>query len=308
VSTVRHGSLPGNHGAIHYWIVGEDAADTAGPPLLVIHGGPGMAHNYLRDLDPLGENRAVVYYDQTGCGLSDRPADPTLWTLGTFVDEVDTVRDALSLDRVHLLGQSFGGWIALEYALRQPAGLASLILANTCASIPLLQTEVARLIDALPDGAISAAQRFNTRHVLGTDAMPDHFRQAAQNINGAIYDAMMGAEWSFSGSLAGWDVTDRLGELHLPTLVLSGRDDEMTPDAVRPMVEAIPGATWMIFEDSAHLPMVTETAAFLTAVGEFLGRADSADQAKARRPNDSSSRTSGSSNDVASSFSIRRTR
>jgi proline-specific peptidase len=281
---VREGTIAGPHGSIYYRIVGDGDA----VPLLVIHGGPGMPHDYLRDLDALADERLVIYYDQIGCGKSDRPDDPSLWTLDTFADEIDTVREALGLDRVHLLGQSAGGWIALEYALRAPSGLVSLHLANTCASIRVLEREATRLKDALPDGSggiidaheyagttadpdyLAAFALFNRLHLMGTDVVPEHVLTAMQGMNHGVYAAMIGAEWKFTGNLAGWDVTDRLGDLDLPVLVTSGRFDEMTPDAVRPMVDAIPGARWHLFEQSAHLPMVTETDAFMRATREFL--------------------------------------
>jgi proline-specific peptidase len=287
VPDVRDGTIAGPHGSIYYRIVGESDA----LPLLVIHGGPGMPHDYLRDLDALADERPVVYYDQIGCGRSDRSDDSSLWTLATFADEVDTVRGALGLDRIHLLGQSAGGWIALEYALRAPAGLVSLHLANTCASIPLLERETAHLKDTLPDGAgavidvhesdgtttdpeyLAAVGLFNRLYFTGVDDVPDHVRAALPGMNHAIFAAMVGAQWDVTGTLAGWDVTDRLPELDLPVLATSGRFDEMTPELVRPMVDAIPGARWRLFEESAHLPMVTEKDTFIRATREFLASA-----------------------------------
>jgi L-proline amide hydrolase len=284
---VRDGTIVGPHGSIYYRIVGDSDA----LPLLVIHGGPGMSHDYLRDLDALADERPVVYYDQIGCGRSDRPDDASLWMAATFVDEIDTVRGALGLDRVHLLGQSAGGWIALEYALRAPSGLVSLHLANTCASTPLLEREATRLKDTLPDGAgavidahesagattdpeyLAAVGLFNRLYFTGVDDVPGHVRAALPGMNHAIFAAMVGTQWNITGTLAGWDVTDRLGELGLPVLVTSGRFDEMTPDAVRPMVDAIPGARWQLFEESAHLPMVTEKDAFIRMTREFLASA-----------------------------------
>jgi proline-specific peptidase len=269
---------------MYYRIVGDGDA----VPLLVIHGGPGMSHDYLRDLDGLADERPVVYYDQIGCGRSDRPDDEGLWTLEAFADSIDTVRDALGLDRVHLLGQSAGGWIALEYALRLPAGLASLHLANTCASIPRFEHGVARLREGLPGGAgavidahesagsatdpeyLAAVGLFNRLHFTGTDDVPGHVQVALRMMNPAIYAAMVGTGLTFTGTMAGWDVTDRLGQLELPVLVTCGRFDEMTPDVVRDMADAIPGARAVIFEQSAHLPMVTEKAEFLDVVRAFL--------------------------------------
>jgi proline-specific peptidase len=281
---VSEGAIAGPHGSIYYRVVGDSDA----VPLLVIHGGPGMTHDYLRDLDALADERPVVYYDQIGCGRSDRPDDPSLWTLATFADEIDTVRGALGLDRVHVFGQSAGGWMAVDYALRAPAGLASLHLANTCASIPLFQRGVAHLRAALPGGAgavielhessgtttdseyLAAVGLFNRLHFMGSDDVPAGVRASLRALNPAIYRAMVGTGLTFTGNMAGWDVTDRLGDLRLPVLVTSGRFDEMTPDVVRAIVDAIPGARWKLFEQSAHLPMVTETDAFIRATREFL--------------------------------------
>jgi proline-specific peptidase len=284
---VRDGTIVGPHGSIYYRMVGDSDA----VPLLVIHGGPGMSHDYLRDLDALADERTVVYYDQIGCGRSDRPGDARLWKLATFVDEIDTVRGALGLDRVHLFGQSAGGWIAIEYALRAPSGLVSLHLANTCASIPLFERGVAHLRAALPGGAgavidahesvgitadpeyLAAVGLFNRLHFTGTDDVPARVQAAVRALNPAIYAAMVGTGLTFTGNMAGWDVTDRLGRLDLPVLVTSGRFDEMTQDAVRSMVDAIPGARWQLFEESAHLPMVTEKDAFIRMTREFLASA-----------------------------------
>lgn len=281
---MRDGTIAGPHGSIYHRIAGD--SDTV--PLLVIHGGPGMSHDYLRDLDALADERPIIYYDQIGCGRSDRPADPSLWTVASFADEIDTLRGALGLDRVHLFGQSAGGWIAMDYALRAPAGLVSLHLANTCASIPAFERGVAQLRAALPGGAgavidahesagttgdpeyLAAVGLFNRLHFSGTDDVPDHVNASLRALNPAIYRTMVGTGLTFTGNLADWDVTDRLVDLDLPVLVTSGRFDEMTPDVVRSMVDAIPGARWQLFEGSAHLPMVTEKDAFIRATRDFL--------------------------------------
>src|SRR2546421_1708639 len=114
----REGYLPVPGGRVWYQIVGSGPAT----PLLVLHGGPGAGHDYLETLEGLADERPVVFYDQLGCGRSDQPDDPSRWHIARFVREVDLVRHALGLDRIHLLGQSWGGWLAIEYMLRQPSG------------------------------------------------------------------------------------------------------------------------------------------------------------------------------------------
>ncbi len=177
---------------------------------------------------------------------SDHPDDLALWIMDTFVDEIGTVRDALGLDRFHLLGHSWGGWLALEYALAQPSGLESMVLASTSASVPAFAAETRRLKESLPaevqrtideheaagttdDEAYGeAAMAYYTRWICRLDPWPDHVMRSANNISEDMYATMQGPEWKVTGNLKDWDVTERLGELALPVLVTSGRYDEMS--------------------------------------------------------------------------------
>lgn len=267
---------------------------TSAPPLVVVHGGPGMTHDYLTDLDRLaglpGLEREVIYYDQAGCGHTPTPAGVPPWTLDVFVDELASLVASLSPDSFDLLGHSAGGWIALEFALRQPRGLRKLVVASTCADMPLYSREIAALKDALPDGLGAVIDRceregttntaeygqafrfFQQLHVLRMEHMPDHMLASIAGLNEGMYGALLGTEWNMTGSLRDWSVTDRLGELDLPVLVTSGRYDEMTPSTVRPMVDAIPGARWHLFENSAHMAMMEEPEEYARVVGAFLER------------------------------------
>ncbi|MEU2390255.1 proline iminopeptidase-family hydrolase [Streptomyces sp. NPDC007369] len=277
-----------------YRIAGPWPAEQGRPPLLVLHGGPGLPHGYLTDLDDLTSfGRTVVYYDQAGCGRSDPLDDPAEWTPDTFAEEVGAVREGIGLDRVHLLGHSWGGMLALEYALRRPPGLASLVLAGTSASVPLLGSEVRRLMERLPAGVREtlarheaagttdspeyeeAAAAFFRLWMCRTTPLPEHVAQASAALNAELYRTMFGAEWNVTGTLRDWDVTARLGELDLPVLVTTGRYDEITPAAVQPLVEGISGAQWMVFEDSAHLPMVEEPERYRAGLDAFLSRVES---------------------------------
>ncbi len=276
-----------------YRVTGDLSAAGSKVPLLVLHGGPGFPHDYLLDLARLSDGgRPVVFYDQLGCGRSDRPEDPTLWVMETFAAEVGAIRTALRLQRVHLLGHSWGGWLALEYALGKPAGLASLILASTCASIPEFAAETRRLKETLPRETqdiidrheahgttgdpeyLEAAHAYHRQWVCRLDPYPAHVRQSFAAFGAEVYEVMQGPEWNVTGNLKQWDVTARLGEIELPVLITSGRYDEMTPALVEPLAAGIKGAEGVVFAGSAHLAMAEEPDRYCDVLGGFLDRVD----------------------------------
>ena len=148
---VQEGTIPFKGYDTWYRIVGE-GEEPGKLPLLLLHGGPGAAHDYLESLAAMAETgRRVIFYDQLGCGSSAIPeSKPELWTVGLYVEEVDAVRRALGLERIHLLGQSWGGMLGMEYALTQPAGLVSLTVASSPASMTQWVAEANRLREELP--------------------------------------------------------------------------------------------------------------------------------------------------------------
>ena len=278
-----------------YRIVGDPATAAGKLPLLVLHGGPGAPHDYLEDLAALSAGgRPVVFYDQLGCGRSDHPDDPALWTLDTLVEELVTVREALALGPMHLLGHSAGGWLALEYMLGKPRDLVSLVLSSTCASMPEFAVEGRRLKQLLPPAVqetidrheqagttddpdyVDATMAFYTQRLCRRVPFPDHVMSSMNNWREDIYATMFGTEWNITGNLRDWDVTARLGEIDLPVLVTSGHYDEMTPTVVKPLVEGIPDAEWTVFDDSAHLASVEEPERYRAVVEAFLARSESA--------------------------------
>ena len=265
-------------------------------PLLCLHGGPGAPHDYL---EPLGivaaTGRRVVLYDQLGCGNSDHPHDPKLWTVELFVEEIGLVRRALRLERLHLLGQSWGGMLAMEYALTQPQGLASLILADTAADARQWAAEANRLRSELPpdvqqtllkheeagttdDPAYEEATLvFYRRHLCRLDPWPDCLNRTHEKLrqNPEVYLAMWGpSEFHITGSLKDWSVVDRLGEIRVPTLLLSGRYDEATPDIVKTIHHGIHGSEWVIFENSSHMPHLEESQRYIQVLANFLKRVE----------------------------------
>ena len=268
--------------------------DGPGLPLLCLHGGPGSTHVGLTVLDPLADERRVVLYDQLGSGNSSKPSDPSLWTVDLFLAELATVREALGLDRMHLLGHSWGGMLAQEYALTQPEGLASLVLSSTLSSSLLWREESLRLRADLPAGIRGpldaheaagttddpeyerAVFEFLHRHLCRLDPWPPIVEEMVRSTNLEVYNTMWGpSEAHPTGVLAGWDVTPRLGEIRVPALVLCGRYDEATPHQAETIVAALPDAELVVFEESAHLAPVEETERYLATVRSFLARVES---------------------------------
>ena len=278
-----------------YRIVGN-AEEPGKLPLLVLHGGPGASHDYLEPLEAIANTgRRVIFYDQLGGGNSDHPHNPSLWTVELFVEELDAVRKALALDHLHLLGQSWGGMLGMEYALTQPGGLVSLTVADSAASMVQWGSELNRLRAQLPpevqhtllhheqqgttdsEDYQDAMLIFYRRHICRVDPWPDYltrdFEKLAQDPE--VYLTMWGpSEFHITGTLKTWEITDRLHEIKVPTLLLSGRYDEATPILVETLHRGIPGSEWIIFENSSHLPHVEESVMYVQALKRFLARVE----------------------------------
>jgi proline-specific peptidase len=274
----------------------RDIGPQEGVPLLCLHGGPGSSHHYFEPLEALAEDgRRVVLYDQLGCGASDRPDDPDLWTLELFVDEVGAVRRALGLERIHLLGSSWGSMLGIEYVLTKPAGLVSLTLNAPPTSSETWKAEATRLRDELPedvqrvlaeheaagttdDPEYEAAEEvFWRRHICRVDPMPECVRRGRAAKNPAVYKSLWGvSEWNPTGKLRDWDARDRLPEIDVPTLITSGRHDECTAKLAEQAQRGIPGAERVLFEESSHMAFVEEPERFRAVLTDFLDRAEAA--------------------------------
>lgn len=259
-------------------------------PLLTLHGGPGAGHDYLEPLEALASERPVIFYDQLGCGRSDKPDAIPMWTIERFADEIDEVRAALGLERVHVLGQSWGGWLGIEYLTRQPRGLVSFVLASTSASIPEFAANCERLIAEMPEdmqhalrvhglrGAFdhpdyqAAAMEFYRRHVCRMPEWPDCVMRTIANMDhNQVYETINGPnEFTTIGNLRYWDRTSRLHEIRTPILLTCGRHDELGPTCSQTMLERLPDARLVIFEHSAHMPHVEEPELYMRTVSDFL--------------------------------------
>ena len=288
------GTIPFKGHSTWYQVVGEGEEDGK-LPLLLLHGGPGGAHDYMESMGGLAATgRRVIFYDQLGCGRSPVPSDPDRWTVELFVEEVDVVREALGLDRLHILGQSWGGMLGMEYALTQPTGVDSLILCDSPASMIQWVSEANRLRAELPPEVQATLLRheqagttddpeyeeackvFYDRHVCRVPWSDSVARSFAQMPN-EVYMTMNGpSEFHCIGTLKTWDITGRLGEITLPTLIISGAYDEATPLISRTINEAIPGSEWVLFENSSHMPHEEEPERFHEVVSGWLERREAA--------------------------------
>jgi L-proline amide hydrolase len=264
-------------------------------PLFVLHGGPGMAHNYVRNIAALADEtgRTVVHYDQIGCGnsthLPDAPAE--FWTPQLFVDEFHTVRDALGIAEYHVLGQSWGGMLGAEIAVRQPAGLASLAICNSPASMELWMAGCAELRAALPPETqaaltrheeagtvtdpeyLQATNEFYLRHLCRVDPMPRDLIDTITQMEDepTVYHTMNGPnEFHVLGTLGDWSIIDRLQLITAPTLVIAGEFDEATPAAWQPYVEHIPDVQSHVFPGTSHCSHLEKPEEFREVVAEFL--------------------------------------
>ena len=286
---VQQGYVPVTGGRIWYQIVGGGHAI----PLLVLHGGPGVPHDYLDPLAELADERPVVFYDQLGCGKSDRPNDVSLWRIERFAEEIDQVRQALGLEQVHILAHSAGTMFALEYLLGQPSGVLSLIQVGPILSASRFLADTNRLYATLPDEMYAAVQRHEAAGTMDSEeyqrAVKEYRRRymlrveseaetTADNNDGfgvQVCDTMWGLyELKATGNLKAFDGSARAHEVTAPTLFVCGRYDCCTPEETARYHQLVPESEMVVLEQSAHSPFVEEPEAFFQVVRDFLRRVE----------------------------------
>lgn len=285
----REGYVRVEGGRVWYRIVGDGDRT----PLLTLHGGPGAPHDYLEPLAALADERPVVFYDQLGCGRSDRPRNRRLWRVERFVAELARLRESLRLSRVHILGQSWGTMLAVDYLLTRPDGVESVILADPAISIPRWLADAARLRRKLPkrvrdtldrhekSGSLEcleyqgAVLAFYKRHVCRMDPWPEALERTFKGIGNEVYNTMWGPnEFLATGTLKTYDRSALLSEIDAPTLLVCGRYDEGTPESTAFYRRQIRGAEMAVFERSSHMPQLEETAKYLRVMRGFIGRVE----------------------------------
>ena len=261
--------------------------------VLCLNGGPGLPCDYLREPHACLADHGyrVVAYDQLGCGESDRPSDPSLWTIERYAQEVETVREALGLGRVHLLGQSWGGWLSIEYGVTFSDSLRTVILEDTCGDMPHLVGELERLRTALGPETVAMMQQheaegtldhpeyqaaitiLNYRHVCRLKEWPAPLRRSLEGWNMDIYRTMQGPnEFLYTGNLKDWNRIPDMNRITAPALITVGKYDELTPACALRMKHALPDAQLVVFPNSSHTPFYEEPDAYYPVLLDFLGR------------------------------------
>lgn len=260
--------------------------------VLCLHGGPGSTHDYLLPLADLSKyGYRVVLYDQLGCGKSDLPKDYSFFTVERAVEEVEVFRRALKLGKIHLMGSSWGGLLAIAYALKYQRNLKSLITTGGLASVPLTFAEMQRLKRGLQRKVLRKIEKYESngdyqnpkylklveifykKHLCRLPKWPAELSYSIKKISRPVYLTMNGPnEFTITGNIRYWDVTGELRKIKVPTLVTGGKYDEVTPKVARSIHNGIKGSKLFIFRNSSHLPMWEERQKYIEVLYRFLSR------------------------------------
>lgn len=291
---ITEGYMPYLGYKTYYRIVGECEGNKK--PLVLVHGGPGSTHNYFEVLDKMAEDgRAIVMYDQIGCGLSSTPSRPDLWNAKTWIEELIELRKYLGLDEIHLLGQSWGGMLAIQYACEyKPKGIKSYILSSTLPSAKLWEREQRRRIKYLPkemQEAIAKAEatgdysseeyqaaeaEFMLRHCAGIvdENSPECLRRPKVAGRESYIVGWGPNEFTPTGTLKNFDYLKEIEDIQEPCLITSGVDDLCSPLIAKTMYDKIPNSEWELFEYSRHMPFVEENDKYIDVLTKWLNKND----------------------------------
>jgi L-proline amide hydrolase len=268
-------------------------------PVILCHGGPGATHDYLEPIAELARSgRACVLYDQLGNGNSDHlpDADPSFWTPQLFERELSALAAHLKIDgRYHVLGQSWGGMLALLHGIERPPGLLSLVVADSPAAIADFVAGANELLERLDPAVVetiragersgetstpefeAAVMEFYKRHLCRLDPWPEEVTRTFEKLEAdpTVYGAMNGpTEFTVIGTIRDFDISDQLADIEVPVLLISGEHDEVRPAVVADVHERLRDSEWLLFEDSSHMPHLEEHERFLQAVEAFLQRVE----------------------------------
>jgi len=256
----------------------------SGPPLMLLHGGPGLDHTEFRPwLDPLADQFTLIFVDERGTGRSARVAPQTA-TTANMVEDIEALRQYLGLPKIALLGFSFGGFLALAYAVKYGHHLTHLLLIDTAPS-NAFAAESDRLVREFASPEIKAA--LDNEPNIKSDAefkqtleieMPIYFKQWGERerdmaaiMNRDLITGFAVMTWWFNNEMPHYDLRPQLSTITVPTLVVAGRHDRITPPGqAEVMAQSIPNAQLHIFEDSGHMTIMEEQDRFLSLVRTFL--------------------------------------
>ncbi len=267
--------------------------------ILLLHGGPAMTHEYMECFESFFPKEGFEFYeyDQLGSYYSDQPTDSSLWTTARFVEEVEQVRQAIGADSTnfYLLGNSWGGILGMEYALKYQQHMKALIVANMMASAPEYGRYAADVLAPQMDPAVLAEVRaieakgdfsnprymelllpnFYKKHLCRLEEWPDGFNRTMKHANGAIYTMMQGpSEFGIAGRLATWDIKDRLQEIRIPTLMIGARHDTMDPNAMEAQSKLVQKGRYLYCPNGSHLAMWDDQQVFMEGVIRFVKDVD----------------------------------
>jgi proline iminopeptidase len=280
------------HNGYNVWVK-RVAADDSSIPILTLHGGPGFPHFYFECFEDFLPQAGMTYwyYDQLGCGFSDQPADTRLWNLARFTSEVEEVRTALGFERMVVLGHSWGGMLAIEYALAHPDRLAGLVISNMVASIPSYEKYILRLRDQLPASKLARLKELERtraydtpeyeniinylyhQHICRLDPWPEPVSRAVKWLALPVYNTVQGkSEFEVTGNMKGWDRWQDLPKIRTSTLILGGRYDTMNPRDLMEMSRLMPAARTVICPNGSHLSMYDDQQSYFSALLPFLNR------------------------------------
>jgi proline iminopeptidase len=280
-------AVPG--GQIWYRLNGrEHLADK--PAIIVLHGGPGGTHRGNMPLVALADEYPVILYDQLDTGNSPRTDDPANWTVARFVSEIDAIRSALDLTAVVVIGHSWGGTVAAEYAVSQPAGLRAVVLSSPLISTPQWIADNQQWIKQLPENIQAAIERheaagttnhpeyraaeklFYSRHMCRQDPCPgsDYSAQGPER-NVSVYEYMWGpTEFYAPGTLQEYDISGQLSQIRVPTLMVCGEFDEAKPESCARFAALIEGARNHVIKGAGHSTLRESEQEYLELVRDFL--------------------------------------
>ncbi|MXO07067.1 proline iminopeptidase-family hydrolase [Flavobacterium sp. HBTb2-11-1] len=268
--------------------------------VLLLHGGPAMTHEYMECFETFFQREGFEFYeyDQLGSYYSDQPKENSLWTIDRFVDEVEQVRKAINADKdnFYVLGNSWGGILAMEYALKYQQNMKGLLVANMMASAPeygkyadevlakQMKPEILKEIRNLeakkdfsnPRYMELLIPNFYQEHLCRLKEWPDGLNRASKHVNSEIYTLMQGpSEFGISGRLAKWDIKNRLHEITIPTLMIGAKYDTMDPKAMEEQSKLVKKGSYLYCPNGSHLAMWDDQKVFMNGVIQFINDVDS---------------------------------